>query len=220
MDTLSAIQAINHDSYGRIASLWDRTVKENYDFELHERCRNLFIRHLPGKRILEVGCGLGWDSHFFSLAGYDVTATDFQEEFIALTKSRNPGVKAQVMDMTIPAHFPEPFHGIYGFASFLHIPREQSEETLKRLAALLCDNGVFFLHHVRSNKGIIRYTQPRLLIDNNPAYCFCHSEDEMKQMLLNAGLSSIQFTGYSSGKSGGLSEELGLSPYQVLSFKK
>jgi len=220
LDTLSEILETNHDSYGRIASLWDKTADENYDFKLHEQCRDLFTRHLPGKRILEVGCGLGWDSHFFSLAGYDVTATDFQESFVALTKSRNPDVNTVVMNMIDPIRFPEPFHGIYGFASFLHIPREQSEESIKRWADLLCVNGVLFLHHVQSSRGIDRYTQAKLLIENNPAYCFCHSEYEMEQMLVNAGFSSIQFTDYSSGKKSDLSVELGLSPYQILSIKK
>lgn len=220
MDDLSAIRAANYHSYGRIASLWNERAHEHYDFDLHERCRNLFLPYLPGKRILEVGCGLGWDSHFFSLAGYEVTATDFQEAFVTLTKSRNPDVKTLVMDMTSPVHFPEPFHGIYGFASFLHVPREQSEETIRRLAALLCDNGILFLYHVRSDRGITRYTQEKLLVEHNPVHCFCHSEDEMRQMLARAGFSSIRFTYDSAKKSTDTSRELSLSAYQVLSLKK
>ena len=219
MDTISAIHASNHAAYGRIAALWNETVDGHYDFAAHERCREVFTRHLPGRRILEVGCGLGWDSGFFSRAGYDVTATDFQEAFVALTKLRNPDVTALVMDMTRPLPFSEPFHGIYGFASFLHVPREQSEETLRRFAALLMEDGILFLRHARSDKGHGRYTQPNLLIDDNPVSCFCHSEREMEVMLLNAGFSSVQFTGDSPENPGCLAGELGLVPYQVLARK-
>jgi SAM-dependent methyltransferase len=217
MDDLSTVRTANHRAYGRIASLWDETVNDHYDFPLHERCRKRFLRGLPGRRILEIGCGLGWDSHFFSLAGYDVTATDFQEEFVALTRARNPLVNALVMDMTDPIPFPEPFHGIYSFASFLHVPLEQSEETLKRLGALLSENGVLFIHHVQSTKGFDRYIQESLLIENNPVHCYCHSEPDMRNMLMNAGFSNIRFTRFRTGKTSNLAQHNGLIPYQVIS---
>jgi SAM-dependent methyltransferase len=220
MDNLSEKMTAIHRAYGKIASLWDKTVHDNYDFALHEQCRDLFTRYLPGKRILEVGCGLGWDSTFFSLAGYDVTATDFQEAFVTITQSRNPAIHGLVMDMLKPLPFDTLFHGIYGFAAFLHIPRELSGKVLRNMASLLCEGGILFLHHVKSIKGFTHYTQENLLIDNNPVSCYCHSEDEMRQMLIDAGLSPILLAYYSSAKSSPLSDKLGLSAYQVLSRKQ
>lgn len=219
MNDILDTQAVNHRSYGIIAALWNETVEKNYDFSLHERCRELFIRHLSGKRILEVGCGLGWDSDFFAKAGYDVTATDFQEAFVALAGSRNPDVTASVMDMMNPSHFPEPFHGIYGFASFLHVPREKSGETLRGLASLLGETGVLFLHHVGSAKGFPGYTQDNLLIENNPVYCTCHSEDEMRELLSEAGFSSILFHCLPKWKTNALTEKYGLYTYQVIAIR-
>ncbi len=125
------------------------------------------------------------------------------------------------MDMTAPHDFPEPFHGIYGFASFLHVPRDRSAETIMKLANLLDEKGVLFLHHVKSTLGLTRYTQEALLVDGNPAYCFCHSEEEMKRMLLDAGFSAVRFHHLaSSRKKSELAEHLGLVSYQVAAVKQ
>ncbi len=220
MDDFMEIREANHRAYGRIAETWEKRTAETYDFGLHEKCRELFIGCIPGPRILEVGCGLGWDSHSFALAGYDVTATDFHEVFVELARSRNQHVKALVMDMTAPDSFPEPFHGIYGFASFLHVPHGRSAETIRKLGELLCERGVLFLHHVKSTLGLDRYTQDALLMEGNPAYCFCHSEEEMERMLLDAGFSSVRFHHLTSGKpKSPLAKKLGLEHYQVIAAR-
>ena len=220
MDEYQIIKEANRRAYGRIAATWEQRTAETYDFALHERCRELFVEHLPGPRILELGCGLGWDSHYFCCKGYDVTATDFQEAFIDLARSRNSRVKTLVMDMMEPHVFPEPFHGIYGFASFLHVPGDRSAETIRRLAGLLHDKGVLFLHHVKSMRGLDRYIQEALLVDDNPAYCFCHSEKEMERMLLDAGFSIILFRHLASGKpKSPLAERLGLESYQAIAIR-
>ncbi len=219
MDAFQTMQETNRRSYGKIASLWNENASSKYDFAIHKRCREQFIKHLPGKRILEVGCGLGWDSHFFASDGYDITATDFLGEFVALAGSRNPKVKALVMDMLSPVSFSEPFQGIYGFASFLHIPREKSSEVLRWMGSILVSGGVLFLHHVQSNKGLSGYIQDNLLIHDNPVHCTCHSIDEMGRLLAEAGFSSLRFTRYSSRTRTALAEAYGLSSYQVLAIK-
>lgn len=54
------------------------------DAIMREACRSTFLKALPGKDVLEIGCGPGVDSHFLSVAGLTVTATDFSDEFYSI----------------------------------------------------------------------------------------------------------------------------------------
>ena len=45
-----------------------------------KKTQDKFIEILPGKRVLDFGCGSGRDTKYFIEAGLDVTATDGSEE--------------------------------------------------------------------------------------------------------------------------------------------
>jgi SAM-dependent methyltransferase len=54
---------------------------------------------LRGKRVLDVGCGVGHLAQFFVRHGCDVSCVDARPENIARLKTLYPGLKAQVFDL-------------------------------------------------------------------------------------------------------------------------
>jgi len=62
-------------------AIYDRFEKKAID----ELLRN----HIKGKRLLEVGCGTGHWSKFFSTKGYEITGIDISERMVTIAKSKN-----------------------------------------------------------------------------------------------------------------------------------
>jgi ubiquinone/menaquinone biosynthesis C-methylase UbiE len=49
----------------------------------------LLKNHTEGKRLLEVGCGTGHWSKFFSTKGYEITGIDISERMVTIAKNKN-----------------------------------------------------------------------------------------------------------------------------------
>jgi 2-polyprenyl-3-methyl-5-hydroxy-6-metoxy-1,4-benzoquinol methylase len=86
-----------------------------------------------GKRVLEIGCGIGTDTINFAKAGAWVTAVDLSDESLALTKKRAEvfgltNIKfycadAEKLTATVPVEF---YDLIYSFGVIHHTPRPQA----------------------------------------------------------------------------------------------
>ncbi len=96
----------------------------------------------PGCRILDLGCGSGRDSRYFSEKGYDIVAIDPSKAMCEQTRAvANVPVfqmKAEEMD------FLDEFDGVWACASLLHVPREQQEHTLRLIGKTLKTGGVCY----------------------------------------------------------------------------
>jgi SAM-dependent methyltransferase len=111
--------------------------------ELHKRYEfEEFEQFLPGKRILDVGCGAGDHSLYFMNRGLSVTAIDISPGMVALAKAQ--GVDAKVMDMEDMA-FPQLFDGIWAVTSLLHIPKARAPAVISRMHDLLDHRGMLYL---------------------------------------------------------------------------
>jgi 2-polyprenyl-3-methyl-5-hydroxy-6-metoxy-1,4-benzoquinol methylase len=102
------------------------------------------FRRWSGKRVLEVGCGIGTDTISFARAGALVTAVDLSAESLALASRR-----AQVMGLAdqisfvqanaeeLSKHLPlEPYDLVYSFGVLHHTPHpDAAVEELRRYVA-------------------------------------------------------------------------------------
>jgi SAM-dependent methyltransferase len=62
---------------------------------------------LPGKAVLDLGCGHGWLAARLADAGAEVVGLDGSAELLAIGRSRHPGVELHQADLTLglgPAH--------------------------------------------------------------------------------------------------------------------
>ena len=89
------ITAANQAAYRHIVDIWAEKW-DAQDEQYHGPVRDLLLKHCPGKKILDIGCGLGRDSLFFASRGYDVTATDIVDGFLPGIRENNPEVRVAV----------------------------------------------------------------------------------------------------------------------------
>jgi len=86
-------KADSYDSWynSTIGSMYDRLEKKAFD--------KLLTNYDGGKQLLEIGCGTGHWSRFFSEKGFEVTGIDISEEMIKTANRKNiPRCHLQVAD--------------------------------------------------------------------------------------------------------------------------
>lgn len=110
----------------------------------------------PGRpRVLDAGCGPGWESAAFDDRGCSVLAIDLAPSFLAATDDRAAGVGAARMDMRRLGVESDALDGIWACASFLHVPRADAPGTLAEFARALRPGGVL---HLTVKHGSGEYT--------------------------------------------------------------
>jgi len=117
--------------------------------KLHEQ-EEEFAQTLPGKRVIDIGCGPGHDAYHFAELGYQVTGVDYSDEMIKvaakLQESDNPP-DFQVGDMRgVGEMFDEnSFDGAWVSASMLHIPEEDIPQVLKGIRKIVVNGGKVYI---------------------------------------------------------------------------
>lgn len=114
-----------------------------------------------GARVLDVGCGPGWESAAFDERGFDVTAIDLAPAFLAAVGEIAPDAARVRMDMRTFGFADDAFDGVWACASFLHVPLADATATLREFRRVLGPGGVCFCAVPRGE---------RVEIDGSDAY--------------------------------------------------
>ncbi|MBU2406903.1 MAG: class I SAM-dependent methyltransferase, partial [Nanoarchaeota archaeon] len=128
-------------TYNKIAELY---AKYNYE-KLLQFQLSKFISLLPGKKVLDVGCGMGRDVEYFMEEKLDVIGIDLSKKMIDEAKTRVKKGKFKVMDFTKMSFKEKTFDGIWSMAAFFHIPRDHMVEVLKEMSRVLKKDGVIYI---------------------------------------------------------------------------
>jgi ubiquinone/menaquinone biosynthesis C-methylase UbiE len=210
----------NKLAYDRVARQYAGDKPAEDDSRMRADCRELFIKSLSGKQVLELGCGPGVDAAFLSEAGLEVMATDFSDEFLKIVRERYPHLSTHQMDMTAPDLPENSFDGVYAFASFIHLPRRLAEETLRGIRRMIKEESVLFMSLIQSNK-VSEYTiEDWGGIKDNPLLFTCYQPKEIEQLLLDSGFQKVEIHHITSPLYENLPRlvEREVSQYQILAY--
>ena len=133
---------------------------------LHEN-QDEFLSYLkPHAKILDLGCGSGRDTKYFLSKNYHVDAMDGSKELVKLAKNYT-GTKVECALFSELSVIQE-YEGIWACSSILHLPKEQLEETFKRIAEALKPSGYAYasfkygdFEGERNQRYFIDFTEPK-----------------------------------------------------------
>jgi len=172
-------------TYNKIAKVYAEYTKDQIlQFQLSK-----FGSLLPGKKILDVGCGPGRDSGYFLEDGFDVIGVDASNEFIKIAKKEVKGVKFKLMDFRNLNFKDNSFDGLWSMASLVHIDRKDMLKVLKEFYRVLSPKGVIYIS-VREGEGDKEVKQVKY--ENEPRHFFYYKEDEFKKYLEDSGFVIIE----------------------------
>lgn len=127
---------------------FDEVEQRRYFVEPHIPAFAQFDRW-QGRRVLEVGCGIGTDGANFSRAGADYTGVDVSEASLTLARQRFnlfqlPGrfIRANGEDMAAALE-PASFHLVYSFGVIHHTPHPNA--VVRQIRRLMRADGEFRL---------------------------------------------------------------------------
>ena len=144
----------NADTF--IAGTENADMSEQYRF---------FLKHLsPGGKLLDLGCGSGRDSAYFSALGFEVTAVDGSEELCKRVKE-NFGIEALCIKFE-DISFDAEFDAIWACASLLHVEKVNMPKVLSKVSAALKSGGILYAsfkygsrEHVSNGRFFNDYTE-------------------------------------------------------------
>ncbi len=177
---------ITIDGYNKTAEEYYKIVTK---FEVLPELDQFLSFLNPCDSILDLGCGPGHHSDFFSSKGYEVIGIDLSPEMLEIAKKETPQVDFKVMDIQDLKFKENSFHGIWASASLLHVPKRKIKTVLSKIYKLLKKDGVFYLS-LKKGRG------SRIIKDDryggvNKYYVY-YREDEIKRYLINAGFELIE----------------------------
>lgn len=146
----------NQNADAFIAGTQNADMSEQYRF---------FLKHaLPGGKLLDLGCGSGRDSAYFSSLGFDVTAIDGSEELCRRVQ-KNYGIETMCIrfeDLSFKAEF----DAIWACASLLHVSKANIPAVMDKVSAALKLDGVLYAsfkygtnEHISNGRFFSDYTE-------------------------------------------------------------
>ncbi|MBS3133702.1 class I SAM-dependent methyltransferase [Candidatus Woesearchaeota archaeon] len=176
-------EAIN--AYNKIADLY---AYYNYN-KLLQFQLNKFISLLPGKKVLDAGCGPGRDVSYFMDEGIDVTGIDASLGMINAAKKRVERGKFFLMDFRNIKFDDESFDGIWCMAGLANLPREYLDNVMKEFHRVLNNKGVIYLA-IKEGKG--EETVKRARYNEEPIPYVYYSLHEIEQSLKELDFTIIE----------------------------
>ena len=182
-EKLTTIQA-----YDKTASIYNKTHFEPFwvkEFELYKKL-------VPGKKVLDIGCGAGRDAVVFVKNKFDYLGIDASERMLKVAKERVKKGKFRKMDfykLKFPANS---FDGTWAAASLLHIPKNRIRDVLKQIKRILKSGGISLISLKEKRdfeEGFVPY-------ERNPGtfrYWSYYTQKEFEGILKSVGFKIIKF---------------------------
>ena len=110
--------------------------------------------------LLELGCGTGYDSIYFSNQGFDVTAIDISEDVINIAKNNDINHKVEFLVQDFFVGFPNKHFDIIYDRGFLHNYKGRFIEIFQKIYNILTDNGKYIFITGNPNQPMLETCMP------------------------------------------------------------
>lgn len=177
-------------TYEKIAEEFN---KHHSNLTEHKARIDFFIQNLKGKKILDIGCGTGRESKYFSEHGFDTTGIDLCSNLLKIATEKAPNAKFIQMDLR-KLDFPKnSFDGIWAYASILHIPKKDAKRTLMGFNRVLKKGGLIFISLKQGKvERFVKYNE----YPGKKRFFAFYSERELKNLVLSCGLKILKLVTY------------------------
>ncbi len=101
------------------------------------------FRRLNGERVLDLGCGYGWYTDFFTRNGADAVGVDGSEKMIAIAQERYPNLDFTLANIEKSLPFADGCFDIV-FSNQVLMDIENTERVISECVRVLKENGVFY----------------------------------------------------------------------------
>ncbi|WP_114575628.1 class I SAM-dependent methyltransferase [Saliphagus sp. LR7] len=165
----------------------DRYRKRNEDRSAVEELVSRFLAAIEDTtdgpaRLLDAGCGPGWETARFGEAGHEPVGIDLTLAFLELAREETRKASFARMDMRRLGFPAATFDGIWACASFLHVPKADARATLAEFRRVLRPEGPVHLsvkHGEGTCEGSAYADDDRTFVLYRPA--------ELEELLLAVG---------------------------------
>lgn len=122
-------------------------------------------------KLLELGCGTGYDSKYLSKRGFDVTAIDISEEAIQIAKQNNKNLNTNFIIGDFFTDIPEKQYDIVYDRGFIHNYKNRLLDIFEKLNDLISENGKFIAITGNPNQPPIETCTPPPVFLGELEYC-------------------------------------------------
>ncbi len=135
------------DFYNKTATGWsDEWLKEKKQSTILEKFYNCFAQGgTPHPKILDLGCGAGYDTKIMQKFGAKVSGIDISEKLIEIAKKEVPESSFFVGDITEKFDALGRFDGVLCLATIIHVDITKMKATLENIASVLKKGGLLLL---------------------------------------------------------------------------
>lgn len=142
----------------------------------------------PSPKVLDLGCGAGYESMRLKRLGAAVTGVDFSEVPIRIAREKNPDIRFEIQDFRYLNPSLGRFDGITAVASLIHIPDNELDLVFGSMKSVLTENG-FAMIIVVEGQGL---DQERTFVEQNGKKYrrsfYLHDRERLKTAALNNGM--------------------------------
>ena len=166
------------DTYNKIAQEYDKEFGNDYSDTPYV---DKFLNYLEGKKVLDIGCGVGNLTKYIMDKGFNVEGIDLSKEMLNIAKQKYNDIKFYEMNMK-EITLRKKYDGIMLAYSLFHLTKKEVIEVLPKYYELLNSNGKILL--------ILQYGQGERIIDEPlkeglKIFINYYSQDEIIEILRN-----------------------------------
>jgi len=152
-----------------------KTADEWYQNGILMPTEKEFISLLSAQpRVLDLGCGPGYETKRLVSLGANVVGIDYSSECIHVAKGRCPEGKFETMDFRDLDDRLGRFDGVFASGSLIHLNRKELSDAIGRISSILKDGG-YFLMIIQDGEGINeKYSSLEVngRVLRRPVYCY------------------------------------------------